>query len=225
MAWKRPRAVQHLAKAIVTPAMELLLNNAAPSAEFDRREISPFLWPNGKVPTSKEWKALAAKDFKDYRLKVYGLVENPVELSLADLKAMGVKRQTTLHHCIQGWSGIAEWGGLPMNELISLVRPKSSARAVVFYSFGEGLEGGQYYDSHSIANLRHAQSLLAYEMNFKPLGELHGAPLRLRVENQLGFKMVKWIRSIEFVESVQSVGQGEGGYNEDHEYFGELANI
>ena len=225
MAWKRPRAVQHLAKAVVTPAMELLLNNAAPSAEFDRREISPFLWPNGKVPTSKEWKALAAKDFTDYRLKVYGLVEHPVELSLADLKAMGVKRQTTLHHCIQGWSGIAEWGGLPMNELISLVRPKSSARAVVFYSFGEGLEGGQYYDSHSIANLRHAQSLLAYEMNFKPLGELHGAPLRLRVENQLGFKMVKWIRSIEFVESVQSVGQGEGGYNEDHEYFGELANI
>ena len=83
---------------------------------------------------------LAAKDFKDYRLKVYGLVENPIELSLDDLKAMGVKRQTTLHHCIQGWSGIAEWGGLPMTELMRLVRPKSSARAVVFYSFGEGLE-------------------------------------------------------------------------------------
>jgi len=225
LAWRRPRAVQHLAKAVVTPAMELLLNHAAPSAEFDRREISPFLWPNGKVPTSKEWKILAAENFKDYRLKVYGLVENPVEISLDDLKAMGVKRQTTLHHCIQGWSGIAEWGGLPMTELMRLVRPKPNARTVVFYSFGEGLEGGQYYDSHSIANLRHPQSLLAYEMNFKPLGELHGAPLRLRVENQLGFKMVKWIQAIEFKESVESVGQGEGGYNEDHEYFGELANI
>jgi DMSO/TMAO reductase YedYZ molybdopterin-dependent catalytic subunit len=96
---------------------------------------------------------------------------------------------------------------------------------VLHVAFGEDLEGGQYYDSHSIANLMHPHSLLAYEMNFNPLGELHGAPLRLRVENRLGFKMVKWIQSIEFVESVESVGQGEGGYNEDQEYFGELANI
>jgi DMSO/TMAO reductase YedYZ molybdopterin-dependent catalytic subunit len=158
-------------------------------------------------------------------LKIYGLVENPVELSLKDLRAISAKRHTTLHHCIQGWSGIAEWGGVPMIELIGLVRPKPNARVAVFHSFGEGLEGGLYYDSHSLANLQHPQSLLAYEMNFKPLGELHGAPLRLRVENQLGFKMVKWIRSIEFVESVARVGDGEGGYNEDHEYFGELANI
>ncbi|MGN6733523.1 MAG: molybdopterin-dependent oxidoreductase [Candidatus Binatia bacterium] len=225
LAWRRPRAVQHVAKAIVTPVMESLLNRAAPCAEFDPGEISPFLWPNGKVPTSDEWKKLAANNFSDYRLKIYGLVENPVELSLKDLRAIGAKRHTTLHHCIQGWSGIAEWGGVPMIELIGLVRPKPNARVAVFHSFGEGLEGGLYYDSHSLANLQHPQSLLAYEMNFKPLGELHGAPLRLRVENQLGFKMVKWIRSIEFVESVARVGEGEGGYNEDHEYFGELANI
>jgi thiosulfate reductase cytochrome b subunit len=225
LAWRRPRAMQHAAKAIVTPVMEFLLNRASPCAEFKRGDISPFLWPNGKVPTSDEWKKLAANNFNDYRLKVYGLVENPVELSLKDLRAMGTKRQTTLHHCIQGWSGIAEWGGLPMKDLMRLVRPTPNARIVVFYSFGEGLEGGQYYDTHSIGNLMHPQSLLAYEMNLKPLNELHGAPLRLRVENQLGFKMVKWIRSIEFVENVESVGQGEGGYNEDHEYFGELANI
>lgn len=225
LAWRCPRAVQHVAKAIVTPVMEFLLNRASPCAEFNRADISPFLWPNGKVPTSDEWKKLAANNFNDYRLKVYGLVEHPVELSLQDLKAMEMKRQTTLHHCIQGWSGIAEWGGLPMVDLVRLVRPKPNARVVVFQSFGEGLEGGVYYDSHSLSNLLHPQSLLAYEMNFKPLGELHGAPLRLRVENQLGFKMVKWIRSIEFVESVECVGKGEGGYNEDQEYFGELANI
>jgi DMSO/TMAO reductase YedYZ molybdopterin-dependent catalytic subunit len=225
LAWRRPRAVQHVAKHIVTPPMSLLLDRAAPRAQFESKDISPFLWPNGKVPTCDEWKKLAADNFKNYRLKVTGLVENPVELSLEDLKGMVTKRQTTLHHCIQGWSGIAEWGGLPMVDLVTLVRPKANAHAAVFYSFGEGLEGGQYFDSHSIANLLHPQSLLAYEMNFKPLGELHGAPLRLRVENQLGFKMVKWIRSIEFVENMQRVGEGEGGYNEDHEYFGELANI
>ena len=168
---------------------------------------------------------LAANGFKDYRLKVYGLVENPVELSLDDLRALGQHTQITLHHCIQGWSGIAAWTGPPLAELIKLVRPKANARAVVFYSFGEGAEGGRFYDNLALEDALHAQTLLAYDMNFAPLGELHGAPLRLRVENQLGFKMVKWIEVIEFVESMRSVGEGEGGYNEDHEYFGELANI
>ena len=96
---------------------------------------------------------------------------------------------------------------------------------MIFYSFGEGGAGGQFYDSLSIENAMHAHTLLAYEMNFEPLNHLHGAPLRLRVENQLGFKMVKWIERIEFVESARTIYQGEGGYNEDVEYFGELANI
>ena len=225
LAWRRPRLVQHAAKAIVTPVMRFLLDRPAPVAEFRREDISPFFWANGKVPTCEEWKALAANDFKDYRLKVHGLVENPVELSLDDLRALGHKTQITLHHCIQGWSGVAAWGGLPLEELIRIVRPKTDARAVVFYSFGEGGEGGEFYDNLPMENALHPQTLLACEMNFQPLGEMHGAPLRLRVENQLGFKMVKWIRAIEFVSSLRSIGRGEGGYNEDHEYFGELANI
>src|SRR5579864_2383090 len=225
LAWRQPRAVQHFAKAIVTPVMRYFLDRPEPVAEFRREDISPFLWANGKVPTCEEWKALAANDFKDYRLKVYGLVENPAELSLDDLRTMTKKSQITLHHCIQGWSGIAEWGGLPLAELVKLVRPRPGVRAVVFYSFGEGAEGGQFYDSLWMQNAMRPQTLLAYEMNFEPLTHLHGAPLRLRVENQLGFKMVKWIQAIEFVGSVQSVYKGEGGYNEDHEYFGELANI
>jgi len=231
MAWRHPRAVQHAAKTIVTPVMGALLDRATPRAEFDRADISPFFWINGKMPACDEWKAMAADDFKDYRLKVYGLVENPVDLSLGDVRALGQKSQITLHHCIQGWSGIAEWGGLPVAELMKLVRPGPQARAIVFYSFGEGVEfstglaGGQYYDSLSIENALHPQTILAYEMNYQPLPRLHGAPLRLRVENQLGFKMVKWIKAIEFVENVHRINQGEGGYAEDHEYFGELANI
>jgi sulfoxide reductase catalytic subunit YedY len=225
LAWRQPRLVQHVAKAIVTPVMAFLLDRLAPRAEFHRKDISPFFWANGKVPTCEEWKSLVAGGFKDYRLKVYGLVKNPVELSLDDLRSMPRKTQITLHHCIQGWSGIAEWGGVTLEELMKRVRPTPEAQAVVFYSFGEGGEGGEFYDNLSIENARHPQTLLAYEMNYEPLGELHGAPLRLRVENQLGFKMVKWIRAIEFVGSIHSVGEGEGGYNEDHEYFGELANI
>jgi thiosulfate reductase cytochrome b subunit len=225
IAWKHPRVVQHFAKRLVTPLMEFLLNRAAPAAQFSREDISPFFWPNGKLPTSDEYKALEADGFHDYRLKVHGLVENPVELSMDEIKAMPKQQQITLHHCIQGWSGIAEWGGLPMAELIALVRPKPNARVAVFYSFGEGLEGGPYFDTHTVNNLLHSHSLLAYEMNYEPLSVVHGGPLRLRVENQLGFKMVKWVRAIEFVETYATVGEGEGGYNEDHEYFGELANI
>jgi sulfoxide reductase catalytic subunit YedY len=225
LAWRRPRLVQHFAKMIVTPVMQFVLDRPEPQAEFRRDEISPFFWANGKLPTCEAWKTLAANDFRDYRLKVSGLVENSVELSLDDLRAMRKKDQITLHHCIQGWSGIAEWGGLPLEEIVKLVRPQPGVQAVVFYSFGEGGEGGQFYDSHSMQDALRPQTILAYEMNFEPLTQLHGAPLRLRVENQLGFKMVKWIQSIEFVESVKAIYQGEGGYNEDHEYFGELANI
>lgn len=225
LAWRRPRTVQHAAKAVVTPVMNLLLNRAAPRAQFSPADISPYFWANGKLPTSEEWKRLAAHGFQDYRLRVFGLLEQPLELSLADLRSMPRKTQITLHHCIQGWSGIAEWGGVRLAEIVSRVRPKPEVRAVVFYSFGEGLEGGEFYDSLPLQNACHPLTLLADEMNYAPLGELHGAPLRLRVENQLGFKMVKWIRAIEFVDSIQLVGKGEGGYNEDEEYFGELANI
>ena len=231
LAWRRPRLVQRVARAVVTPVMAFLLDRPAPQAEFRREDISPFLWANGKVPTSDEWTALAANDFKDYRLKVCGLVENPVDLSLDDLRALEKKEQITLHHCIQGWSGIAEWGGLPLAALIRLVGPRPSAKAVVFHSFGEGVAihdsvaGVRYYDNLAIENALNPQTLLAYEMNYQPLNRLHGAPLRLRVENQLGFKMVKWIQTIEFVEDVKSIGKGKGGFAEDYEYFGELANI
>ncbi len=230
-AWKRPRAVQHAAGRIVTPVMRFALDRPAPVAQFSRDDISPFFWINGRMPTCEEWKRLAANRFEDYRLKVYGLVENPSELSLDQLRALGKETQITLHHCIQGWSGIAEWGGISLAKLLKVVRPAPGAEAAVFYSFGEGVElttgaaNGTYYDSLSIENALHSNTLLAYEMNDEPLGLLHGAPLRLRVENQLGFKMVKWIEAIELVEDVRSIKRGEGGYAEDHEFFGELANI
>jgi DMSO/TMAO reductase YedYZ molybdopterin-dependent catalytic subunit len=183
------------------------------------------------MPRSDEWKRLASGDFQEYRLRVHGLVENPVELSLDELRALGQRDQVTLHHCIQGWSGIAEWTGVPVAELLRLVRPKPEAGAVVFYSFADGQalmepeKRGQYYDSLALDNARHPQTLLAWGMNGRPLAALHGAPLRLRVENQLGFKMVKWINAIEVVADVGTVFQGEGGFAQDNEYFGGLANI
>jgi DMSO/TMAO reductase YedYZ molybdopterin-dependent catalytic subunit len=158
-------------------------------------------------------------------LKVGGLVENPVELSLADIEKMGETEYITMHHCIQGWSGIAKWGGIPMKALVELVRPKPEAKVVVFYSFGPALYGGFYYDTQSMENVLKPQCQLATRMNGQRLPEVYGAPLRLRVENQLGYKMVKWIERIDFVVSEKQVGLGEGGKNEDDEYFDLLPNI
>jgi sulfoxide reductase catalytic subunit YedY len=141
------------------------------------------------------------------------------------LEALGKDEHITMHNCIQGWTGIAEWKGLPMKALVALVKPMPSAKIVAFYSYGEGLYGGAYYDTQSMDNILKPECLLAYEMNGAPLGLEYGAPLRLRVENQLGYKMVKWIERIEFIESEKDLGKGEGGTNEDDEYFDLLPNI
>src|SRR6185437_14968660 len=121
---------------------------------YTANQISPYFWPNGKMPVREDWKRLAEAGFKDFRLKISGLVENPVELSLADLERMGPAEHITMHHCIQGWSGIAQWGGIPMQDLITLVRPKPEARVVAFFSFGEALYGGPYYDTQSLENVK-----------------------------------------------------------------------
>lgn len=224
ISWRKPRALQYLEKNINISLWRKTINKFKPRKYYTKKDISPYFWPNGERPVSKDWKDLAANDFKDYKLKISGLVENPVELSLDDLKKFEKEESINMHSCIQGWTGIAEWGGVPMSKIIDLVKPKSEATTVVFYSFGDGLYGGQYYDTESLDNCLKPKSMLAWEMNYKPLPLEHGAPLRLRVENQLGYKMVKWINAIEFVETYETVGKGFGGKNEDDEYFGLLAN-
>jgi len=225
VSWFFPRGLQHARKAITEPVMLITLDRLIPKETYTVDQISPHFWPNGKLPVREDWKQLAADGFKDYRLKVTGLVKSPVELSLDDLHALGHEENITMHHCIQGWSGIAQWGGVSMRKLIEHVKPLPSAKVVVFYSFGPSLYGDLYYDTQSIYNAMKPQCVLAFSMNGEPLTKDYGAPLRLRVENQLGYKMVKWIERIEFLESEKLVGKGEGGTNEDDEYFDLLPNI
>jgi methionine sulfoxide reductase catalytic subunit len=191
-----------------------------PTAQLTERDISPYFWPNGTMPNSAEYDRLVAEQFAHYKLRVGGLVETPREFSIADLLSMRKQEQITTHFCIQGWSGVAEWGGVPMRDILDVVRPLPEARYAVFYSLADGADGGRYYDVHEIFNMRHRLTILAYEMNHAPLSVLHGAPLRLRCENELGFKMVKWIAAIEFVREFADLGAGQGGYNEDHEFYG-----
>jgi hypothetical protein len=136
-----------------------------------------------------------------------------------------IQAPVTEHFCIQGWSGIAEWGGVPMRDLLARVRPLPAARYAVFYSFGPGTDGGEYYDAHGLRNMNRRLSLLALDMNGRPLSVIHGAPLRLRCENELGFKLVKWISAIELVADYRHLGAGRSGYPEDHEFFGYRAPI
>lgn len=191
-----------------------------PTTQMTAKDISPHFWPNGTMPSSAEYDRLVAEEFASYRLRVGGLVENPREFSFNDLKTMRKQEQITTHFCIQGWSGVAKWGGVPMRDILDVVKPLAEARYAVFYSFADGSDGGRYYDVHELFNMRHRLTILAYEMNDEPVSVLHGAPLRLRCENELGFKMVKWITAIELVREFADLGAGQGGYNEDHEFYG-----
>ena len=216
---KHSRLVQKAGQALVNP-IKIIAEQWEPNTQYTEKDISPYFWVNGTLPASDEFRTLEEDNFMNYRLSVGGLVVNPREFSYAELKSMPKQEQITKHFCIQGWSGVAKWGGVPMRSILDIAKPTPEARYVVFYSFAEGAEGGIYYDVHTIQNMKHALTLLAYEMNGAPLNVSHGAPLRLRCENQLGFKMVKWIQAVEFVHDFAHLGNGQGGYNEDHEFYG-----
>ena len=221
---KFARLVQNIGKAMVG-SLKGAAETWSPTIQYTEQDISPHHWVNGTLPASDEFKALEKGGFANYRLRVDGLVENPKEFSYAGLKAMPKQEQITEHFCIQGWSGVAKWGGVPMRHIIDIVRPTPEARYAVFYSFADGADGGIYYDVHNMRNMRHELTILAYEMNGSALPLIHGAPLRLRCENELGFKMVKWIQAIEFVLDYAQLGSGQGGYNEDHEFYGNRMSI
>ena len=194
-----------------------------PKATYSEEDISPYFWANGRIPTSERYRRSQSTDWADWSLRIDGLVENPVSLSYDQLRALPKHEQITQHYCIQGWSGVAKWGGVRMSDILDMVGPLPSARWVVFYSMadaGADPEEGRYYDCHKIGQMREPTCLLAYEMNGEPLNETHGAPLRLRNEREIGFKQVKWIEGIELVESFAHLGLGQGGAHEDFEFFG-----
>jgi thiosulfate reductase cytochrome b subunit len=217
---RRPRAVQRVGFALVGPFQRLFEHVDATPGTYTEADISPWFWHNGKVPKTDEYQRLRDEGFASWRLEVHGLVDNPVTLSLEELRDLAHHEQITQHFCIQGWSGIAKWGGVSMTTILDLVRPHPEARWAIFYSLGEGPDGGLYYDAHPIEQMRSPLTMLAFDMNGAPLTEGHGAPLRLRNEIQLGFKQVKWLAGIELVADFTGVAGGHGGYNPDHEFFG-----
>jgi DMSO/TMAO reductase YedYZ molybdopterin-dependent catalytic subunit len=205
----------------------LLLTPQAMAHEFTEADISTSFKANGSTdPEDDAYEALAADHFAAYKLKVGGLVEKPFEIALDELRALPSRTQITRHDCVEGWSCIGKWTGVPLQTLLQRAGLKPQARYVVFRCF-DSMDSGsldsdkdasRYYESLDLVDAYHPQTILAYAMNGAPLTVPHGAPLRLRVERQLGYKMPKYLREIEVADSFAAINGGRGGYWEDQGY-------
>ena len=208
-------------EAASSAAAHAVTSRKSMAQEFTQADLSPTFRSNGTAePNTDEYRALVANKFADYRLEVEGLVAEPRSFSLAELRALSSRTQITRHDCVEGWSAIAKWKGARLAALLEAVRPKPEARFVVFYCADPMDEEGSdfYYESIDLEDAFHPQTILAYELNDAPLPVANGAPIRLRVERQLGYKHAKYVMRLELVESFSGIGEGKGGYWEDQGY-------
>ncbi len=216
-------AVIRSAETLTMKAQRLLQGRNALAREFAETDISPSFRVNGtSAPDSEEYAEFAEGKFANWKLKIDGLVERPREISLADLKKLPARTQITRHDCVEGWSAIGKWTGVPLASVLSLTGLKPTARYAVLHCADElekTLDGsGRYYESIDLIDAFHPQTILAYQMNGQDLSIGHGAPLRLRVERQLGYKQAKYIMRIELVDSFAGLWGGNGGFWEDRGY-------
>jgi methionine sulfoxide reductase catalytic subunit len=230
---RRPVQVRRVLEAVVSPVRLALLRPLNSRQNYPASKLTKEHRVNGKPPTAISYKVMAVHNFVDWRLRVGGLVEAPMTLDLADLRLLaGRETQRTMHNCVQGWTSIGEWTGLPLARLAHLVRPLPQAKYICFLTMQDNSTdepashgGGQFYEVMDLELAYKPQTLLAYEMNGKPLPIKHGAPLRLRVETQVGFKMAKWINQIEFIDDFTGIGSGLGGWREDNVYYAKDVEI
>lgn len=219
------------AEGLTQRAQRLLTDRKALAKEFTAADISRDFKANGTLrPQDYEYIALQENNFADYVLTIDGLVERPMELNLAQLRALPSRTQITRHDCVEGWSSIGKWKGARLGPLLDQAKLKPDARYIVFHcadTLEQTLDGtGKYYESIDLIDAYHPQTILAYEMNDAVLPVRHGAPLRLRVERQLGYKHAKYVMRIEAVaafdamdENGQAIlGRGKGGFWPDRGY-------
>jgi len=213
--------VLHTAEVLNLKAQRLLLPQTALAPEFTKADLSPTFKANGSFTgTTDDFKRMLDDGFASFRLQIGGLVRHPLSLSLAELRALPARSQITRHDCVEGWSAIGGWTGVPLSLLLKSAQLLPQARYIVFHcadNLGGG-PGGMYYETIDLNDAAHPQTILAYDMNGQPLPVEHGAPLRLRLERQLGYKMAKYVMSIEAVDSYAHIGSGRGGFWEDRGY-------
>ena len=207
----------------LTMRSQRLLAGDSLAPEFTEADIRQGQRTNGSTnPNSPDYVALRDSGFRDYRLTVTGLVEVPLSISYAELTALPARTQITRHDCVEGWSCIGKWTGVPLGVVLAQARPKVSALYAVFHCYDtleKTLSGEvKYYESIDMIDAYHPQTILAYGLNDKALPVENGAPLRLRVERQLGYKMAKYVHTIELVDTLADLGGGRGSYWADRGY-------
>lgn len=203
-----------------------LMDRNALAREFRPDQISPTFRANGTSnPNTEAYKTVWRSGFADWRLRVGGLVGHPLSLSLAQLHAMPHREQITRHDCVEGWSAIGKWRGVPLSLILDAARMSSRARYIVFRCADDMGGGNGYYESIDLVDAFHPQTILAFALNDRPLRVANGAPLRLRVERQLGYKHAKYLTAIEAVESLSGIGKGKGGFWEDFSGYDWYAGI
>lgn len=216
------RRVLQKANDLTYVVQRRLQGRDALAREYSESEIRQGQKSNGETdPETEEYVALRTRDFANYHLQVHGLVETPASISLEQLRNMPQRTQITRHDCVEGWSTVAKWTGVPLRQILEIVRPTASARYVVFHCFDavDTAKGpALFYGSIDLIDARHPQTILAYGLNDRALPVENGAPLRLRVERQIGYKMSKYIKSIEIVSGFANIQGGRGGYWEDYGY-------
>lgn len=187
--------------------------------EYKDSDVDRQFRVNGlDTPSDNAYTSLAHGGFRDYRLVVDGLVGRPQKLTLAELRAAGDRTQITRHDCVEGWSAIGKWRGVPLGTVIAMAQPKANARYCVFRCFDVDQSGQHYYESLDLHQAAHPQTVLALDLNDKPLDLDHGAPVRLKIPTQLGYKSAKWVSRIELVADFKAIDGGTGGYWEDQGY-------
>ncbi len=207
------------AESLTRGAQRALTRRRALAREFPESARSPVFPGNGTTdPDTPAYRAWAAGGFADWRLAVRGLVERPASLSLAELRGLPARTQVTRHDCVEGWSAIAKWTGVRLGALLDAAGVRTGARYVVIRCADRMSSGDLYYESIDLVDAYHEQTILAYDMNDRPLPVAQGAPLRLRVERQLGYKMAKYVTAVEVVEGFSHIARGRGGYWEDRGY-------
>jgi len=186
--------------------------------EYARSNISPFFRGNGSQSVDSDaYRAAEAEGFANWTLAVGGLVANPTVLTLAAIRALPQRTQITRHDCVEGWSAIGEWTGPQLSAILEQAQVLPEARYVVFRC-ADTLGGSVYYESCDLDDAFHAQTIVAHQLNGDPLPVINGAPLRLRLERQLGYKHAKYLTGIDLVASLDGIEGGEGGYWEDRGY-------
>ncbi|MGV3511692.1 MAG: molybdopterin-binding protein [Novosphingobium sp.] len=219
------RKVLTLGEKATLSGQRLVTDRNALAPEFTRADISPKFRMNGnRMPASSEYQALMANNFADWKLEIGGKVARPFSLTLAQLRAAPQRTQITRHDCVEGWSAIGEWTGVPLALLLRRAQVSSSAQYIVFHC-ADDFSGTPYYESIDMIDAMHPQTILAHTMNRQPLPVGHGAPIRLRVERALGYKQAKYVMKIEAVETLAGLYGGGGGYWEDHSGYQWFAGI